>query len=323
MPYRAIKSIFTLFAVFILLACFHHQVVACVGARALSLGGAFTGIADDTEATYWNPAGLAKASSGIYTMHNLNHRREFNYDDYVGISFKRGGWGVGGQYIGKSTSRRAWVLTSGHGVQLGEIDDESTWLQVGAGRAWSFILIGANLRYVKETQEITVDSIVPPLHTRSEDSAWACDIGLLTEFGPLRNKGRSRMFSAGVLVQDLNSPEILGQEYIVNVRPGAGFRPSDGFLLSIEIYDAACQYFDQPQVRIGAEWIVSPPASVGEFVLRGGVYHMNEPGYRAVTGGLGYLRPFSGNFSLGMDYAFMSWEEANKVTHLLSLVCKF
>lgn len=323
MSYRAIKSIFTLFAVFILLASFHHEAVACVGARALSIGGAFSGIADDTEATYWNPAGLAKAPSGIYTMHNVNHRREFNYDDYVGISFARGGWGVGGQYIGKSTSRLAWVLTPGNGIQLGEIDEESTWLQIGASRALSFILVGANLRYVKETREITVDSVVPPFHTRSEDSAWGWDIGLLTEFGPMRNMGRSRMISAGVLVQDLNNPELLGQEYIVNVRPGVGFRPSDGFLLSIEIYDAACQYFKQPQVRIGAEWIVSPPPSIGEVAFRGGVYHMNEPGYRAVTGGVGYMRRLSGDFSLGIDYAFMSWEEANKVTHLLSLICKF
>jgi hypothetical protein len=50
---------------------------------------------------------------------------------------------------------------------------------------------------------------------------------------------------------------------------------------------------------------------------------MNEPGYRAVTGGVGYMRPLSGDFSLGVDYAFMNWEEAGKVTHLLSLVCQF
>src|ERR1700722_3572912 len=29
-----------------------------VGARALGMGGAFVGLADDSTATYWNPAGL-------------------------------------------------------------------------------------------------------------------------------------------------------------------------------------------------------------------------------------------------------------------------
>ena len=81
---------------------------ACVGSRALALGGAFTGVADDTQATYWNPAGLAKADSGIVTMHTMNLRREFNYDDYVGVSFSRGNWGLGLEYVGKSMQIERW-----------------------------------------------------------------------------------------------------------------------------------------------------------------------------------------------------------------------
>ena len=34
-----------------------------VGARALGMGGAFVGLADDASAGYWNPAGLAFMSS--------------------------------------------------------------------------------------------------------------------------------------------------------------------------------------------------------------------------------------------------------------------
>jgi hypothetical protein len=37
----------------------HAQVFESVGARALGMGGAFVGVADDGTATYWNPAGLA------------------------------------------------------------------------------------------------------------------------------------------------------------------------------------------------------------------------------------------------------------------------
>ena len=38
-----------------------------VGARALAMGGAFTSIADDTSAIYWNPAGLAKRQQYAFT----------------------------------------------------------------------------------------------------------------------------------------------------------------------------------------------------------------------------------------------------------------
>jgi len=36
-----------------------------VGARALGLGGAFVGVANDATAIYWNPAGLAGQGSSI------------------------------------------------------------------------------------------------------------------------------------------------------------------------------------------------------------------------------------------------------------------
>ncbi len=44
--------------------------VAHLGARAAAMGGAFTAVADDTSAFYWNPAGIAFApivSAGVYS----------------------------------------------------------------------------------------------------------------------------------------------------------------------------------------------------------------------------------------------------------------
>src|SRR5512134_1805344 len=35
------------------------QVFEAVGIRALGMGGAFVGVADDATAVYWNPAGMA------------------------------------------------------------------------------------------------------------------------------------------------------------------------------------------------------------------------------------------------------------------------
>jgi len=59
------------------------------GARALGMGGAFVGVADDATAAYWNPAGLAWTSgyevTGMYTA-GMNVDRTFNYVGFSGNS---------------------------------------------------------------------------------------------------------------------------------------------------------------------------------------------------------------------------------------------
>jgi hypothetical protein len=234
-----------------------------------------------------------------------------------------GRWGAGFQYIRKSIQTQAWVLTKGEGIQLGEIDEGSTWLQFGGAVACSFFSFGANIRYIEQTLEISCHEIDPPQYLNKYDSAMGFDIGFLAEFGPIYERNSKKMFSAGFLLQDLNKPELLGQKYIVNFRPGFGYRPLYNLLFSMELYDAAQQYFDHPQIRIGSEWIFSTPFLTGDMALRTGLYHLNGADYRAFTGGFGYLRPVSHRFSLGIDYTFINWEKAKKVTHLLSLSCKF
>src|SRR5262245_49772819 len=41
-----------------------QQIFETVGIRALGMGGAFVGVADDSTAVYWNPAGLSAGSVG-------------------------------------------------------------------------------------------------------------------------------------------------------------------------------------------------------------------------------------------------------------------
>lgn len=51
------------------------------GIRAAGLGNAFTGVADDYSAIYWNPAGLAqiKMNEVYVSLHNFNTRDKVNY----------------------------------------------------------------------------------------------------------------------------------------------------------------------------------------------------------------------------------------------------
>ena len=59
------------------------------GARALGMGGAFVGVADDATAAYWNPAGLAWTTgwelTGMYSA-GMNVDRSYNY-----VGFSRNG----------------------------------------------------------------------------------------------------------------------------------------------------------------------------------------------------------------------------------------
>jgi long-subunit fatty acid transport protein len=56
-----------------------------VGARALGMGSAFTALADDSTAAFWNPAGLARLKSAEASfMHaDLTMDREYNFFNYA------------------------------------------------------------------------------------------------------------------------------------------------------------------------------------------------------------------------------------------------
>jgi hypothetical protein len=56
-----------------------------VGARALGMGSAFTAVADDSTAAFWNPAGLARLKKAEATfMHaDLSMDRDYNFFNYA------------------------------------------------------------------------------------------------------------------------------------------------------------------------------------------------------------------------------------------------
>ena len=56
-----------------------------VGARAMSMGGAFSAVADDYTATYWNPAGLSqiRRMEFLGSMSNLNLENESSANDKI------------------------------------------------------------------------------------------------------------------------------------------------------------------------------------------------------------------------------------------------
>ncbi len=56
-----------------------------VGARAIGMGGAYTGVANDYSALFWNPAGLAQLENGEFSL-GLSHLNYGNTSSYIGAS---------------------------------------------------------------------------------------------------------------------------------------------------------------------------------------------------------------------------------------------
>src|SRR5256712_9705725 len=54
------------------------QTTDAVGVRAQGMAGAFTAVADDATATYWNPAGLAGGALANGLLEYANPDRDFN-----------------------------------------------------------------------------------------------------------------------------------------------------------------------------------------------------------------------------------------------------
>jgi len=69
-----------------------------VGARAVGMGGAFVGTADDASALYWNPAGIAKMSRPEAILVHIQWIADISFD-YVGFVMPMGSFGTLGASV--------------------------------------------------------------------------------------------------------------------------------------------------------------------------------------------------------------------------------
>ncbi len=96
-----------------------------VGARANAMGGAFTSVANDVTALYWNPAGLARMSSSQLALIHSKWIADLNHD-YLGMAFSVGALGVIGVSLNALTMDdiivRTPELPEGTGERAGSYD---------------------------------------------------------------------------------------------------------------------------------------------------------------------------------------------------------
>ena len=265
-----------------------------IGARALGMGGAFTAIADDATATYWNPGGLGQMNSrqlaAMYSIMSLD--RTHNFISYVQPLGSAGTFGISWINFGvaKIDGRDSY------GNPTGDFSDSEMAFMVSYGKGF------ANIFYIGGSAKYLMHSFA---HSRA--FGFGFDIGALLKV--------SDVISIGAVVQDIRSSirwdTFSGHEdtFPTQVRLGAALSPKlIPITLAAEIEKGGER---EPKYRAGVEyWLLKTLAVRGGYSSKG------------LTAS-GSVRVPAGMLKLQLDYAFSTDKLDEEAVHRMSLILEF
>lgn len=237
----------------ILLTCFHNFVKAAsfdsfgIGTRALGMGSAFTAVADDDSALFYNPAGLV----------NLRDKQVMAsyYNMYEGDLLSNAFFGLGIPFLGPGTFAFGWNRVSVNGQQMLSGFNENV---VTTAYGFNFIphlSLGVDFRFL---------------------GAFYGNIkGLGYGLGLSGLYNYKNIVFLGMDYEDINNPRIYWDTGLIediqgDLRVGISAKPLQFLLLSLDL-DQLNQ--DNINVYIGTE--ITPFESKVVF-LRGGLIFMKE-----------------------------------------------
>ncbi len=265
------------------------------GARAAAMGNAYTAVADDVTAGYWNPAGLSQISgSEISVMHN---------EGLVDTAY---------EYFGAATKlNKSAVAVNVYSMDYGSIDAYSnTNVKTGTFDAGSMAgslsystLVGQSLRwgasakYVKESID--------------DENATS----MAADFGVLYNAGT---YKIGATIQNLGGKmKFVQEESSLPQRVSAGLSRMFKAGKVLAAFDVSKYNDNDLTYHAGLDYQVA-----SALALRGG--YETTPGNQLDVDGLTGLSAGVG-LHLGafdIDYAFRPFGDLGD-THRISLLIKF
>lgn len=263
-----------------------------VGARAVAMGGAFTAVAGDPYAIYWNPAGLAylEDEKNLSFFHNEYFQglgQEFL--SYTVPSGRGGAFGLGLNYFysAKDLERRSGLYEDDPLSPISPVEGKFGAYDLAFSAAYGRELrrdlaLGGTVKIVRQSID------------KESGSAPALDLGLLHNF--TRN---GSVYTAGFAVQNIGPGiKLVSKSYALPLTFKAGLsrRLSDaGGLLSFEADKPVDNY---PSFILGVEYPLT-----GRMALRSGYryrLHGNELGaWSGFSAGAGVAFD-----RLTFDYAF-------------------
>ncbi|MBI4778409.1 PorV/PorQ family protein [Candidatus Desantisbacteria bacterium] len=261
-----------------------------VGARAIGMGEAFTAVAADANAIYWNPAGLSNLDRRqINVMHNTWLVE--TYYDHISFAapFKKGGMCAGITYLG--TGDIPGFTDAGASTTNFTAYD----MAVIGGYGW------------KPTDELSVGVSGKLLQSKIEShdaNGVAIDIGVLSK-APVEN------LTVGGTIQNIGSTIKFnkdGDPLPLMVKVGAAYTMLDNNLITA--LDITKARDNDAKFNLGCEYLIGK-----SFAVRGGYNSKIDEG-DGITIGIGYKHPV-----VTVDYAYVPWGDlAENDTHRVSLL---
>jgi tetratricopeptide (TPR) repeat protein len=251
------------------------------GPRASGLAGAYAAVADDADATLWNPAGLAVVPQPQGAIAHSSMFTGINFDHFSAAAPLGPRGGLGGHFAYMTTGGIDRTREDPGGsfdaaASGGQFTDSEFKFGVGAaGSPAPWLSLGAGLDYFRDSvDQNSADGVL-------------LDLGALAHSG-IMSYGVS-LLNAGPQVRGRDSPPTLA-------RLGVAARPSERFLASIE-YD---RHFDTLEnvLAFGMEYQLA-----SSFLLRFGWRHADADGLASgLAGGFGFIM---GAFQV--DYALNAY----------------
>ena len=268
-----------------------------VGARAIGMGEAYSTLADDASALYWNPAALTQIPNISATFMHALYLESIFYDFAAyGQRFGNHAIGAGVQYL----SAGKLPETDMTGAETGSISPSD--MAASLGYAYRFgedgLALGMSGKYIRSK-------------VATSASTFASDAGILSpRFSLFGRKIRVSLAAAnigGKLKFDRDSEQLP-----LLLKAGASCRLTSSWDIAVE---EGFPKDDQPYSAFGTEYRLP----VGNSYVISGRAGMNTRTIGEVSGMSGVSMGFGIAFkSISVDYAFVPVGELGN-THRLSL----
>jgi hypothetical protein len=278
-----------------------------MGARPIAMGGAYSAVADDAAAVFWNPAGLVRSKGFSSLFMHASYLSGISFD-YLSLAASNGSSAFGGAMGYMDAGSIDQTADDAGGTLLGSYHPRDYYGTLSY--ASDLDIIGA------ETGHFSAGISAKFLNSAIIEKArtFAFDAGLT---------GRVKIFGAplrlGFVAQNLGS----GVKYDTERDPlpttyrlGGALDVSQNLLFSAE---AVAPRGNAPYLLAGAEHRAYSSDKMSVF-LRAGINTLtlsDISGFNGVSGGMGLA--FS---RLSVDYAVVLFGELG-ITHRLSMTFKF
>ncbi|KAA3632453.1 MAG: hypothetical protein DWP97_10960 [Calditrichaeota bacterium] len=208
-----------------------------ISARAVAMGGAFTGLADDESALYYNPAGIASFEQKRYILGYHNYFYDMQ-NGFVGIIKPAGNSNVYGLYIGYLNYGTFTETEENTGNVLGDFS--------GGDLVFAFSFAH------KKSHQLSFGGTAKFIYEKIQDySATGAAVDLGIKY--ISDRGK---FGAGLTIQNLGAQlSALGEEkdkLPTAIRGGVSYKPKGLFMTLVS--DVVLPFDNDPYIALGTDY---------------------------------------------------------------------